>query len=742
MKQSMPEQANKRAAIERHPTKKNSLLKGKNYILAIAIDNYVHAPPLSNAVKDAEDIIKVLLERYSFEPTNVTRLYNEAANKQQIFEAFEQLTTRVKETDNIIIYYAGHGYYHKSNKTGHLVPQNGKHYWDYLSNADLKDHIRAIQSHHTFLIVDSCFSGSLFASNRVMSDNTDLSVAALAERVGQFSSRLCLAAGRIEEVADGLHGENSPFAQAVLSYLKTNTAARFPASTLIAYVKRVTPHNAEQTPIGGVLLNTKDSGGEFVFELKKDEVADWQIALATNKIIAYQSFLAIHPDGQYAATAHANIQQLEAAIAWAAIEKAKDNQLWEVQSKIRQIKQFIKKYEGNEQYAAAVTLGKRLETKAKFIKAKASYFDLLTFSKKDTIYKAEALALLAKMDEEQLLRDQKAEEKQLKKEQDSGVRQNYFDNQKVVVQKGGDFESSSFEKYGFLFTSILLGIFSTLWFIKTSESIHNPSLSIVKERNSVKQNATANKIYDRPNEDMVFVEGGTFMMGCTDEQGDCLDREKSNQEVIVKSFYIDRYEVTNKQYAEFLNAYGSDKVKSGNYVGKLMIEEYKWGLKKSGNRWKAQNGYEEHPVVYVTWYGANEYALFYGMRLPSEEEWEFAAKGGNNSRDYKYAGGNIIEDVAWYRKNANEQTNSVGSRKKNELGIYDMSGNVYEWCSVTWLENYKHVPTDAVAIGGIENTRIARGGAWIDFNICEVAICSSKYFSNRNDYIGFRLSGY
>jgi len=752
----MTESTKKRAAVERYSTKKTTFPKGKNYILAIAIDDYAHAPKLGNAVKDAEDIIAVLTERYSFEADNVIRCFDDAANKRQIFEAFEYLAANVKIIDNVLIYYAGHGYYNKANNTGYLVPQNEKDYWDYLSNADLKNLIRAIQSHHTFFIVDSCFSGSLFASNRVMPKSPDLSVAALAERVGQFSSRWCLAAGQIEEVADGQHGENSPFAQAVLSYLKTNTSGRFPASTLIQYVKRVTPNNADQTPIGGALLNTKDLGGEFIFELKKDEVADWQTALAVNDITAYKTFLEIHPDGQYATTAHARIKQLQRTAAWDAIEKTKDEQLWEAQSKILKIKQFIRKYEGSEQYFAAVALGRSLEIKARFIKAKSSYFDLLTFSKEDTPYKAEAMALLTKMDKEQARRGQEAEEiarknrveqeaiaiqkakEQAERETEEIARKRRMEQETIAIQKAKEqaereavikehkvvlpqkveeqeiipadvdlAKPSPIKKYGILAGGLSF-ILIAFFMIRTCDITKNPLLN-------------------RLNEDMEFVQGGTFTMGCTKEQGTCMDEEKPAHKVTVKSFYIDRYEVTNEQYVAFLNAYGSDTVKSGPYVGQLMIEEIRirnsevrevkfgWRIKKSENQWTTQNGYEEHPVVNVSWYGANEYAQFYNMRLPSEAEWEFAARGGTKSKDYRYAGSNDFSKVGWSEKNFSDcqGTQKVGQKGSNELGLHDMTGNVWEWCMDTWHENYQGAPTDGSAWKGKDETkRMSRGGSF------------------------------
>lgn len=253
---------------------------------------------------------------------------------------------------------------------------------------------------------------------------------------------------------------------------------------------------------------------------------------------------------------------------------------------------------------------------------------------------------------------------------------------------------------------------------------------------------TEHKQMERPNEDMVFVEGGVFTMGATPEDGSGFFDAEPAHEVSLKSFYMDRYEVSNEQYAAFLTAYGSNTVKSGDYVGQLMIGEFQWNVQKKGNKWIVQNGYEKHPVANVTWYGANEYARYYGMRLPSEAEWEFAAKGGKESKGFKYAGGNKIEEVAWYSSNSEKKIHVIGTKKSNELGIYDMSGNVWEWCADTAQEDYSGAPKDGSAWveSGKGKKRITRGGAWLGFEEnCRVIYRARNKPDDLLVNVGFRL---
>ena len=133
------------------------------------------------------------------------------------------------------------------------------------------------------------------------------------------------------------------------------------------------------------------------------------------------------------------------------------------------------------------------------------------------------------------------------------------------------------------------------------------------------------------------------------------------------------------------------------------------------------------------------------FRLPSEAEWEFAARGGRNTNGFKYAGSNKLKEVGWYDENSYYETKPVGLKFPNELGLYDMSGNVYEWCADAWHGNYEDAPEDGSAWmeGGDQNIRVVRGGSWDGVTLnCRVADRYRFITDDRSSLIGFRLARY
>lgn len=232
-----------------------------NYLLVIGINKYDHWPQLYNAVKDANDVVNTLLGMYGFEFANVTLITDKQATRSNLYKTLREFVSKVGPKDNFMIYYSGHGYFDELLNEGYWVPSDARinQTGDYLSNSDISKIIANIDSQHTFLVADACFSGSLFNE----------SSRGYAENVEKFKSRWGLASGRLETVSDGDIGANSPFARSFIEYLKTNDKEKLAVSQLVQYVKIQVAEVSDQTPIGNPLKGVGDEGGEFIFYKKQ-----------------------------------------------------------------------------------------------------------------------------------------------------------------------------------------------------------------------------------------------------------------------------------------------------------------------------------------------------------------------------------------------------------------------------------------------------------------------------------------
>lgn len=236
---------------------------GKNYLFAIAIDQYQHSPRLFNCIRDVERITALLHHDYQFEPENTFTLYNAEATEKNIFDTFKKLVRTVKPEDNLLILYSGHGEYEADIEEGYWIPVDAQlgDFSDYVSNGRIIKYLKAIEAHHILLIVDSCFSGTLFAHRNADNGKSSL-------RLDAIPSRWLLTAGRNEVVSDGKPGDHSPFADNVIYFLKQNQEDSLSVVDLSNAVTEGVIYNSRQTPRGEPLQDVGHRGGQFFFHRK------------------------------------------------------------------------------------------------------------------------------------------------------------------------------------------------------------------------------------------------------------------------------------------------------------------------------------------------------------------------------------------------------------------------------------------------------------------------------------------
>jgi len=243
--------------------------------------------------------------------------------------------------------------------------------------------------------------------------------------------------------------------------------------------------------------------------------------------------------------------------------------------------------------------------------------------------------------------------------------------------------------------------------------------TMTQEQNRVLRDLEAN---------MVWVEGGTFTMGATSEQGsDAEDDELPAHQVTLSGFYMCKYEVTQELWQAVMGTTISQKGTTGGFTS----------LFGEGSN---------YPMYFLSWDDCQEFITRLNemtgkrYRLPTEAEWEYAARGGNKSRGYKYAGSNTLDDVAWYYENSEGESHPVGQKQPNELGLYDMNGNVLELCQDR-DGTYDSTPQTDPTGPSTGFYRVYRGGAWAFYpRGCRVSDRASTFHKTRGSRLGLRLA--
>lgn len=217
--------------------------------------------------------------------------------------------------------------------------------------------------------------------------------------------------------------------------------------------------------------------------------------------------------------------------------------------------------------------------------------------------------------------------------------------------------------------------------------------------------------------EFVWVEGGCYNMGCGDWTDNCDSDEKPVHEVCVDGFWVGKYEVTQGQWKQIM-----------------------------GNNPSYFDNGDNYPVEQVSWNDCQDFIDNLNskssetFRLPTEAEWEYAARSGGKPQ--KYAGGDDVDSLGWYEGNSGGQTHEVGTKSPNGLGIYDMSGNVWEWVS-DWYDDdyYENSPTDNPQGPSSGSYRVNRGGSWVNrAQYCRTAYRGWNSPGDTGSNLGFRLA--
>lgn len=660
-------------------------IKRNTYLFYIGIDEYAHLDPLKNAVKDAEAVAAKLTEHFDCQiPDFAQPLMNQEATRSSISSRFRNLARNFKKNeyrDNLIIYFAGHGIWDDDLETGYWALHQAKEddSASYFSNSDLVTAIKAIKSHHTLIISDSCFAGSLIETS-----------ARRSNRKETMRSRYVLASGlKDETVSDGT--DHSPFASSILTFLDEKRGKSFKVGELESHIEQEFKRKKlKQVPIFAPLSLSDNEHGELWLHPSYDVVAELDRLVKKGDLHQLESFIDSKSDLLRQNGKLSEGRQHLEELFWKNTKTKGDGHAF-----LDYLERF-RRVRNNHSNEAIDSLRVWLKNQEEHWKeAQEDVADLEhQLEKAQKAKKAAAKGIAHRQKIEQDLKKAKEE--------------------LSTVQSSLSAKTTEVEK---LSQSILdLTSERDSWQQKAEnpENQHAPS-------NSPKiQFGKPLPTFDFPVPEMVFVKGDIFLMGSLNGG----DNEKPVHEVELSDYYIGKYPVTQREWNTIM---GADNNPS----------EFKG---------------DDLPVENVSWNDCQDFIRILNrktemnFRLPTEAEWEFAARGGVKSERFIYSGSNDLDEVGWFSGNSGTKTHPVGKKRANELGLYDMSGNVWEWCQDSYsAEYYEKLKQEGHATnpegpdsgGG----RVFRGGGWLyNPGYCRVSSRYGDVPEFRSYYQGFRLS--
>ena len=744
-------------------------LYNKCYAVLIAIDRYKNLNynlQLKNAVSDAKGVQQLLAEKFSFE--KFYQLYNDDASKDNILKVLQGDLSSATSEDAVLVFFAGHGYTQEgmSGDVGFIIPYDGSleenEMYKNISMVELRDNIaNTLKAKHIFFVIDACYSGTLLAK-RGAEKEEKINYEYLKTITEKPVRQVLTAGGKNEQVLDGGLFGHSVFTGRFLEKLKNAehyiTAKEIGYSVPKDVFSDASDRHHKQNPQFGNLLGE----GDFVFIPKVTQnISSEELLQAELKKLEEENQQLSAQKKQTEEAANKQ-QQEEVKNQLAALQKKRELEAREQQQREEERQRQIEEQKRKQELLALVDVEKKkiesatkeeLTLESAIQKVREYQRKIANVTSDVETQKQKALQLETddkprgefetQGEYNQRLQNNTSKRQRIETEYNDLKKQNasiYDDqisqltNRKFVVEKNDvavtlgkyDVDNGSF--------AVTLDVNNknisklspcqeiqlrvaredaktlreseTLLEVKTNVTL---SPTLIASINKITLSDIAhNKNYEvviaeKENCDWVFVQGGTFEMGEGNEK----------HRVTLSDFYIGKYEVTQREWKEVMGNNPS------NFKG------------------------DDLPVEQVSWDDIQDYLQKLNAkagknyRLPTEAEWEYAARGGNKSRGYEYSGSNSVSSVAWYNTN---QTHSVGTKQANELGIYDMSGNVWEWCN-DWYGDYSsNAQTNPQ--GPTSGTyRVLRGGSFLslDFDSRVAFRYGYGYPDGRYNGFGFRV---
>jgi len=282
--------------------------------------------------------------------------------------------------------------------------------------------------------------------------------------------------------------------------------------------------------------------------------------------------------------------------------------------------------------------------------------------------------------------------------------------------------------------------------IRKAQVEQKPAETKAKTGASYRHDNRGSEIKTSNGDELIYVEGGNFIMG--DTWGDGESYEKPTHRVeLTYDFYVGKYPVTFEEYDRYCRESGATKPYDWDWGrGRRPVINVSWNEAITYCDWLSDveglaRAYDNAGnLIDSRGNETNDTSKVKGYRLLTEAEWEYAARGGKKSMRNKYAGSNNPDEVAWYDSNSGNKTHEVGQKKRNELGLYDMSGNVWEWCS-DWFGDYSSSAQTNPYNSTAGSRRVFRGGSWY-YNATVVRVAYRDYYSPSFTYLnlGFRIA--